>query len=95
MNGKTLQWAFSVIVWTFCFILVGSTILALMGKITPDLYEKIIDKLGIITLFSMIAQSYLHSKDDHNKDGIPDIHQIINEEKEKKDEKTNSNNPVK
>lgn len=84
MNGNTLKWAFSVIVWTFCFILGGSTLAFLLGKLTPDVYEKVIDKLGIIGFFTMIGQAFLHA--DLNKDGVPDSHQITKEKEQPKPE---------
>ncbi len=74
-TGNTLKWAFSVIVWTFCGILVSAVLLCFFNKVSLELVEKLIDKLGIPTLFGMIAQSFLHSKEDANKDGIPDLHQ--------------------
>jgi hypothetical protein len=80
MNGHTLKIVFMAIVGTLCFILIGSTVLVIMGKIMPEVWEKIIDKLGIVTLFGVICQSFLHA--DFNKDGIPD-HQQIEKEKER------------
>lgn len=70
MNGGTMKWAFSVIVWTMCGICIMSFALLAFGKITPELFEKVIDKFGTVGFFTMIAQSFLHA--DFNRDGIPD-----------------------
>lgn len=75
MNGSTLKVMFMTIVVTFCAILIIAATLLLFGRISSDIFEKIVDKLGIITLFSMIAQSFLHT--DANKNGIPDAQETI------------------
>lgn len=82
MNGGTLKWAFSVIVWTFCIILLSATFLCLTGRVSVEVWEKVIGNLGVIGFFTMIGQSFLHA--DANKDGIPDATQITKGEKDEK-----------
>lgn len=92
MNGNTLRWAFSVIVWTYCIILISSTFMVFIGKMPTDSYKDILGNLGIIGLFTMIAQTFLHI--DANKDGIPDHQQVIKEDRKDEKNVTVNSNPV-
>lgn len=82
MNGGTLKWAFSVIVWTICGICACDFLLLALGRISMDIFEKVIDKFGSIGFMTMVAQAFLHG--DRNHDGIPDIQQSPKGEKDEK-----------
>lgn len=61
MNGDTLKVVFIGIIMTLCLVLLALTGLAAFGKISIEIYEKMMGVLGIPTLFGMIAQSFLHA----------------------------------
>lgn len=69
MNGNTLKVVFLVIVGTLCLVLFVLTGAVLVGKMPVDMYEKMVEILGIPTFFGMVAQAFIHSniKEDSNE----------------------------
>jgi uncharacterized membrane protein AbrB (regulator of aidB expression) len=61
LNGNTLKMAFLMIVATLCVILVGLTIGASLGRLQLTEYEQLLGVLGITSIFSVIAQAFIHS----------------------------------